>query len=234
LPPGYLHIVRTTEGQTTVLLLQGELDMGSSAALEEELARLGNPDAVLVDLQALTFMDARGLHALLDAQRAAERRGRSFAIINAGAQVRSLLKLGDVQDSELLLDRSRSPQPASMIAMRDRLLLAFANLTSYGIVAHPHLPGSVETAHQQVAVEVRTKYPYGANSYVFWRAHDDARFRADGTLPPSVELPLHYGSDDVIPAVIAACIDVSIEISPDRRNDILLARDAAAAAISRD
>lgn len=135
----------------------------------------------------------------------------------------------------MLLDRSLRPQVSSVgLGMRDRLLLAFANLNSYGIDAHPHMPGSAEAVHRQVANEVRTKHPHGLGSYVFWLAVDDTRFRPDGSLPSTIELPLHYGNDDVVPAVIAACADMSIEISRDRQRRILLARDAESGGDSRD
>ena len=233
--PDNFHVELQTEGPTTVLLLRGKLDMASAPILEDQFSRLGAPDAILVDLHAVTFMDARGLHVLLDAQRSAQRRGAQFGIINFGPQVRSLLKMAGDEDSGMLLDQSRPPpRSPSPLGMRDRLLLAFANLNSYGIIAHPHLPGSAEAAHRQVANEVRIKYPYGLGSYVFWRAADDTRFRPDGSLPSAIELPLHYGNDDVVPAVIAACADMSIEISRDRRRRILLARNAESGRDSRE
>ena len=225
--PDNFHVELRTEGPTTVLLLRGELDMESAPILEDQFSRLDDPDAILVDLHGLTFMDARGLHVLLDAQRDAQRREQRFGIINAGPQVRSLLTPVGADNSGMLLDRSPAPQLSSVsLGTLDRLLLAFANLNSYGVLAHPHLPGSAEAAHRKVANEVRTKYRHGLGSYVFWLAVDDNRFRLDGSLPSTIELPLHYGTDDVVPAVIAACAEMSIEISRDRRRRILLARDA--------
>lgn len=218
-----------------MLLLRGELDMTSAPILEDHFSRLADPDAILVDLHGLTFMDARGLHVLLDAHRNATRRGRKFTVINPGAQVRSVLSLVDVEESSMLLGRTPPPKPTPLrLGMRDRLLLAFANLNSYGITAHPHLPGGADAVHRQVANEVRTKYPHGLGSYVFWLAVDDTRFRPDGSLPYTIELPLHYGNDDVVSAVIAACADMSIGISRDRRRRILLARDAESGGDSRE
>ena len=232
--PDNFHVESRTEGPTTVLLLRGELDMASALILEDQFSRLGDPDAILVDLHGLKFMDARGLHVLIDAHRKATIRGRKFTVINLGSEVRSLLGLVDVDDSWMLLSRPRPPKPTPLgLGMRDRLLLAFANLNSYGIVAHPRLPGSAEAAHRKVADEVRTKYPHGLGSYVFWLAVDDTQFRPDGSLPSAIELSLHYGNDDVVPAVIAACADMGIEISRDRRRRILLARDAQSGGDSR-
>ena len=233
--PDNFQVELRTEGPTTVLLLRGELDMATAPTLEEQFSRLGDRDVILVDLHGLTFMDARGLHVLLAAHRDVTLRGRKFTVINLGSEVRSLLGLVDVDDSLMLLSRPRPPKPAPLgLGMRDRLLLAFANLDSYGIAARPHLPGTAEAVHRQVANEVRNEYPHGLGSYVFWLAVDDARFRPDGSLPPTIELALHYGNDDVVPAVIAACADTSIEISRDRRRRILLARDAESGGDSRD
>lgn len=233
--PDNFQVELRTEGPTTVLLLRGELDMESAPILEDQFSRLGDTDAILVDLHGLTFMDARGLHVLLDAHRNATLRGRKFTVINLGSEVRSVLGLVDADDSWILLGRPRPPKPTPPgLGMRDRLLLAFANLNSYGVVAHPHLPGSAEAVHRQVANEVRNKYPHGLGSYVFWLAVDDAPFCPDGSLPSTIELALHYGNDDVVPAVIAACADMSIEVSRDRRRRILLASDAESGGESRD
>jgi anti-sigma B factor antagonist len=226
--PDNLHVEVRMEGPTTILLLRGELDMTSAPSLEEQLRRLGDREAILVDLHGLTFMDVRGLNVLLDAQREAAQRGGNLTVMNLGCQVRSMLGLVDVKDSWMLFDRAKPPKPPTppSLSVRDRLLLAFANLNSYGIAAHPHLPGHPEAIHAQLANELRIKYPHGLVSYVFWLATDDTRFRPDGSLPSMSELPLHYGSDDVVPAVIAACADMSIEISRDRQQRVLLARDA--------
>jgi anti-anti-sigma factor len=234
-PSDHFHVELRMEGQTTILLLRGELDMTSAPRLEDQLRRLDDREAILVDLHGLTFMDARGLHVLLEAHRNATLRETKFTVVNLGSQVRSLLGLVDVEDSWMLLGRARPPKPTPLnLGMRDRLLLAFANLNSYGIAAHPHLPGRAEAIHGQLANELRTKYPHGLLSYVFWLASDDIRFRPDGSLPSTTELPLHYGSDDVVSAVIAACADMSIEISRDRRHRILLARDAESGSKPRD
>ena len=215
------------EGTATVLRLFGELDSASYPVLEERLGQLQDSGSVIVDLGALTFIDARGLDALLRAQDAAQRRGTQFGVVNAGSQVRWLMKLAGADDCGLLIDASEQTQASpGGIGMRDRLLLAFANLDSYGITARPHESGSAETVHRRVAVWRRKEYPRGLDSYVFWLADDDARFCSDGNLPAGVQLPLHCSNGDVVPAVTAACADVSIEISRDGQDHVLRARDA--------
>jgi anti-anti-sigma factor len=221
------HLEVRGEGTATVLRLYGELDSVSYPVLEEQLGRLRDSGSVIVDLGSLAFMDARGLDALLRARDDAQRRGVEFGVVNAGSQVRWLMKLAGAAECGLLLDASERTRPSpGSIGMRDRLLLAFANLNSYGITAYPHEPGSVETVHRRVAASRRMDYPHGLDSYVFWLAADDARFCSDGNLPAGVQLPLHCGSENVVPAVTAACADVSIEISSDEQAHVLRAREA--------
>jgi anti-anti-sigma factor len=221
------HLEVRGEGTGTVLRLYGELDSVSYPVLEEHLRRLRDSGSVIVDLGSLAFMDARGLDALLRARDAAQRRGAQFGVVNAGSQVRWLMKLAGADECGLLLDASERTRPSpGSIGMRDRLLLAFANLNSYGITARPHEPGSVETVHRRVAIWRRMEHPHGLDSYVFWLAADDTRFCSDGNLPAGVQLPLHCGSENVVPAVTAACADVSIEISSDGQDHVLRAREA--------
>ncbi len=221
-----LHVELTTEGATTVLRLRGELDLESASTLEAHFNHLPTPSAILVDLGELTFMDAHGLHMLLAAHRNARSQGFTFTVINVNPHLHPLLRLADVAQTWMLDDTAPPPSPRRLgLSMRDRLLLAFANLNSYGIAARPHMPGNSETAHRHMAGELQAKHPHGLRSYVFWLATDAMRFGADGSLAPSTHLPLHYSDDELVPAVIAACADMGIEISRDRRRRTLLARD---------
>lgn len=65
-------------------------------------------------------------------------------------------------------------QNAVMPSARDRLLLVFADLVSYGIAARPALPASRDEAHAALAGELLARHPFGMASYVFWTEHDDA------------------------------------------------------------
>ena len=57
---------------------------------------------------------------------------------------------------------------------RDRLLLAFANLASYGIATRDAYGEHATEAHAAVAADLRLRHPHGLGAYVFWTATDDA------------------------------------------------------------
>jgi hypothetical protein len=97
---------------------------------------------------------------------------------------------------------------------RDRLLLAFANLASYGIAARDAYGESATEAHAAVAADLRLRHPDGLGAYVFWTAPDDAHaFDAYGNFVE--ELPLHTGGDRTSDAVRTAVALAGIELAID-------------------
>jgi anti-anti-sigma factor len=90
----------TSKGDATVIRVSGELDLATSPGLERELERLGSGDApvLIVDLEALDFMDSTGLSVLVRAQQRAEETGQRFGLINSSQQVQRLLTLTGVRD----------------------------------------------------------------------------------------------------------------------------------------
>lgn len=88
------------ENGAPFLSVHGELDLASSPALEEELARIadGAPGLVIIDLRELEFMDSTGLSVLIRAQHRAQETGHRLAIVNGSRQVRRLLSLTGVAD----------------------------------------------------------------------------------------------------------------------------------------
>ena len=97
---------------------------------------------------------------------------------------------------------------------RDRLLLAFANLASYGIAARDAYGDSATEAHAAVAADLRLRFPHSTGAYVFWTRSDDARsFDAYGRL--IADLPLHLGGEGTAEAVRTAVALEGIELSVD-------------------
>ena len=97
---------------------------------------------------------------------------------------------------------------------RDRLLLAFANLASYGIAARDAYGENASEAHAAVAADLRLRHPHGLGAYVFWTAADDARsFDEYGRL--IAELPLHTGGSGTAEAVRTAVALEGIELAID-------------------
>jgi len=101
--------------------------------------------------------------------------------------------------------------PPFFLSDRDRLLLAFANVASYGIAARDAYGDSATEAHAAVAADLRLRHPHGLGAYVFWTRTDDARaFDAYGNLIG--ELPLHTGGEGTADAVRTAAAVAGIEL----------------------
>ena len=90
---------------TTLLVLEGELDVASSPLLLAELSRIGDDDTRLViDLRGVAFIDSSGLRALLTGHGAAEAAGREFALVRGPRQIDRLLRVTRVAEQLTLLD----------------------------------------------------------------------------------------------------------------------------------
>lgn len=95
--------VRSHNG-AIVLAVEGELDLASSPALEEQLERVSETELVILDLRGLEFMDSTGLRVLLKAYQRAQDGERRFALVKGGAQVQRLLSLAGVADRLIVVD----------------------------------------------------------------------------------------------------------------------------------
>jgi anti-anti-sigma factor len=95
LVPGTLEIRRSQDGETLVLALRGELDLGSTSVLERELSDSASDGYghILLDLSQLDFLDSRGLVALMQAQREAEARHKAFSLRAGAFQVQRLFEV---------------------------------------------------------------------------------------------------------------------------------------------
>jgi anti-anti-sigma factor len=82
------------------------LDLASSPALEEELARVFTSQArvVVIDLRQLEFMDSTGLSILVRAHHSATESERRLALVRGPGQVQRLLTLTGVTDRLALVE----------------------------------------------------------------------------------------------------------------------------------
>jgi anti-anti-sigma factor len=94
------------EEWAAVISLSGELDLASSPALEEELARVFADDSrpVIIDLRELDFMDSTGLSILVKAHQRADELQRQLCLVKGPPQVQRLLTLTGVSDRLALID----------------------------------------------------------------------------------------------------------------------------------
>ncbi len=86
------------ESDQAILTLRGELDLSSSTALEEELARVDGIPLVVVDLRKLEFIDSTGLGVLVKTHQRMSDAGRRLVLVDAEGQVRRLLALTGLSD----------------------------------------------------------------------------------------------------------------------------------------
>jgi anti-sigma B factor antagonist len=101
-----LEVIEVREAERVRVRLCGELDLASAPTLAECLRKLrGRHERVLLDLDALEFIDMSGLRVVLSAVADASRDGWAFEITPGSAPVRKLIALVGL-DGQLPLDGS--------------------------------------------------------------------------------------------------------------------------------
>jgi anti-sigma B factor antagonist len=95
-----------TGGRTATLVLSGQLDLVSSAALKRSMDELvsSNAELIVVDLRAVEFMDSTALHLLLEARQQAHESGRRFALIRGPEQVQRVFDLTGMTATLTIVD----------------------------------------------------------------------------------------------------------------------------------
>lgn len=91
--------IRTEEHSgSTLVFLTGELDIATAPAVESSLrlAQRSHP-SVVVDLEALTFMDSHGILTFIDAARRASDAGDAFGVVNSHGTVTRVFELTSQQ-----------------------------------------------------------------------------------------------------------------------------------------
>lgn len=83
------------EGDSTVLVLEGELDIGVKERARAVFEQACDTRVVVADLRGLTFMDSTGIHLLFEARDRCRATGRTFRLIRGPDTVhRSIVLLG--------------------------------------------------------------------------------------------------------------------------------------------
>jgi anti-anti-sigma factor len=104
-------------GDDAVLVaLSGELDLSRSYTFDEEMRRLEaqRPEAIVLDLRELNFLDSAGLGRVLALQRRARRDGRRLVVVRGCRAVQRLFAITalDVQLEMVSDPRAALPLPA--------------------------------------------------------------------------------------------------------------------------
>jgi anti-anti-sigma factor len=90
-----LELEAGREGDTHVIRLSGELDLGNHERLDQALleAEAGDAPRILVDLDRLLFIDSTGLRVILKAARRAEESGGRLRITRGKGYVADMFRL---------------------------------------------------------------------------------------------------------------------------------------------
>lgn len=104
------------------------------------------------------------------------------------------------------------------LTRRDRLMLAFTELTMYGIAAQESVDAEPDRARHEIAAGLRMRAPHGLGSFVFWVRADDHR------VDTGAEFLVHTSGPEVDRAVTAACARHGLPVSPGPRAGTLLVR----------
>jgi anti-sigma B factor antagonist len=94
-PEPVFKLVVTADGEGTLVVPHGELDLASTPELEAVL--LAHTGRVVVDLRKVSFADASALHALLRAEERSRQNGMNLAFI-AGETVNRLIEAVGLPD----------------------------------------------------------------------------------------------------------------------------------------
>jgi anti-anti-sigma factor len=94
------------DGDTAWVRPQGELDLDTAPALEQELASVREQGAsrLVLDLRRLTFMDSTGLRLVIRWDSAARDEGFEFAIVPGSDVVQRVLRLTGMEDQITVAD----------------------------------------------------------------------------------------------------------------------------------
>jgi anti-anti-sigma factor len=93
-----LTILRRSEGDSEILILDGEIDLGSAPRLERSLVAAERSSArrVVLDLAELDFLDSTAIHLLIAAQQRAEANGHELVLTRVPAHAQRLVTLTGV------------------------------------------------------------------------------------------------------------------------------------------
>jgi anti-sigma B factor antagonist len=87
-------------GEPREIHIRGEVDLASATELETRVLEAfeGGPSAIVLDLEALTFIDSSGLRALVSLSKEASDRGAALVLRNVPRHAQRVLDLTGLSD----------------------------------------------------------------------------------------------------------------------------------------
>lgn len=117
-PPPVLEVdVAYLEG-ACVIRIRGELDIAGCPTVERELeaAERSGPERLIIDLEQLEFIDARGLRVLVEAARRSAQNGNRLQIMRGSGQVPRLIQLAEAEALLPLAETAAVPRSRTLLA----------------------------------------------------------------------------------------------------------------------
>jgi anti-sigma B factor antagonist len=123
--PGFRCLLDQSSGSVVRVVVTGELDLVTAAALERALhhAHAGGR-LIVLDLGGVSFCDSTGLHLIVRANQRARDEGRRLVIVCGSKQVQRLFALTGVdeqleivEDAAMATEQSAEPK---LVARRSR------------------------------------------------------------------------------------------------------------------
>jgi anti-anti-sigma factor len=102
---------QTVQSGVYVIRAQGDIDLDCAPRLEAVLgeALADEPSRVILDLEAVTFLDSSGLRIIVDAQKKARAAGSTLLIEGMSAAVERVLEVTDLLQSLTGSEEPKSP-----------------------------------------------------------------------------------------------------------------------------
>jgi anti-sigma B factor antagonist len=88
------------------IAVSGELDLSSALTFDEEVRRAEErlPQALVLDLRRLRFMDSTGLRLIMEIDALAREDGFNFSVVRGSPAVHRVMEISGVEDHLVLID----------------------------------------------------------------------------------------------------------------------------------
>jgi anti-sigma B factor antagonist len=104
-------VVAERDGGTSCLRLMGEFDLACSEQFHQHLRDLlrSRPEAVIVDLSGLDFIDSSGLRMVVEAESLCRESGLEYGVIAGTGQARRVFDLTGMNEIVPVIDATGNP-----------------------------------------------------------------------------------------------------------------------------
>ena len=92
-----IEVVRSEDPGVLVLKVEGDVDMDSSPALREQIAKeLKGTSCLKVDLSSVAYLDSSGIAVLIQGHKSAQKTDVAYSLLNPSSQVKAVIELAQL------------------------------------------------------------------------------------------------------------------------------------------